>query len=885
MPRSRRYPPRTGSILPLLVISIIALMGMIALGVDIGLVAGARTQAQDVADLSAMAGARMLNGDSSDSSNLNNVTTAVATAKVAAANNSILTKPVTQSMITTTTGIYTYDSTAQRFTATFPNSPGTNAWSVMKVVVNTTQQTYFGRVFGINSFNVTANATAAHRPRDVALVLDFSGSMKYGSQSAFFTGDYNDLEGSLNPDPIYPQFGHYYAISQRALASGTTGPTSNGTGYNPMQRTIYFEDSGGETHAANNLTTTSNGGPPVVQDFVTVYNGSRVNAFYQPGSGAWNPSTLPVCTPAPDNFKDQTDSPSTYVGDKWPRQNRAKNGTNNWAVTVLEYCNGSNSTLADNHQINASIAGGKWEGTAGSNGYGSTFVGYSMGPGYYGKTFWMWPPDPRWGSGTQAPDPTKISTSNPVKDVYGNWLCDWRKRFFVYGESYSNSSFQGKPLDDNSVLFNSSGYINQPSASGYRVNYAAILAWLKNGPQVLPPNLHAGRLLYYDSIPTTIPLTGGDMNQCFWRDYINVVLGIDSNNKGGRTLYGKEPAGWGTVKITPKANLYSGGTSSSSPYMMYMDNPIRPRAQFWFGPLTMTMFLTTDNEGRDNMWPGTCHESHCWQLKAGVNSALNDIKLNHPNDWASLIFFSDESNFATPRVTLGRDYTRMKNALFYPFSLLDVLSDASQEIRPYQYYSSYNMIYYNGGGDVPNARGATCPHMAFEVAYNQFSGASGFSGRRGASKVVIFETDGVPNSYCAGTFQNNGAYNSQYTGGIGTSSFVGNNDPSATTPAVAAVTQICALDTAANPGYSTSRNKARVHAIGFGDLFETSNTEKAQALAFLLQVQQAGNTSAATDTSIESYKIITGDYNTRIANLKQALERIMQSGIQVSLIQ
>ena len=59
---------------------------------------------------------------------------------------------------------------------------------------------------------------------------------------------------------------------------------------------------------------------------------------------------------------------------------------------------------------------------------------------------------------------------------------------------------------------------------------------------------------------------------------------------------------------------------------------------------------------------------------------------------------------------------------------------------------------------------------------------------------------------------------------------------------------------------------------------------KQAALDFLLAVQQDGKTSSSSDTSIESYKIITGDYNTRIDKIRQALERIMQSGIQVSLI-
>ena len=77
-----------------------------------------------------------------------------------------------------------------------------------------------------------------------------------------------------------------------------------------------------------------------------------------------------------------------------------------------------------------------------------------------------------------------------------------------------------------------------------------------------------------------------------------------------------------------------------------------------------------------------------------------------------------------------------------------------------------------------------------------------------------------------------------------------------------------------------------VHALAFGQLFESTTTSpmKQAALDFLLAVQQDGKTSSSSDTSIESYKIITGDYNTRIDKIRQALERIMDSGIQVSLI-
>ena len=40
-----------------------------------------------------------------------------------------------------------------------------------------------------------------------------------------------------------------------------------------------------------------------------------------------------------------------------------------------------------------------------------------------------------------------------------------------------------------------------------------------------------------------------------------------------------------------------------------------------------------------------------------------------------------------------------------------------------------------------------------------------------------------------------------------------------------------------------------------------------------------------SDTGIPSYQIITGTYTTRISNLRTALERILQSGVQVTLIE
>ena len=75
--------------------------------------------------------------------------------------------------------------------------------------------------------------------------------------------------------------------------------------------------------------------------------------------------------------------------------------------------------------------------------------------------------------------------------------------------------------------------------------------------------------------------------------------------------------------------------------------------------------------------------------------------------------------------------------------------------------------------------------------------------------------------------------------------------------------------------------------MAFGELFEPATVSglKAPALNFLLSVQQVGGTSAAGDSAIQPYKIIVGSYQTRINNIKTAMQLIMQGGVQIALIQ
>jgi hypothetical protein len=169
---------------------------------------------------------------------------------------------------------------------------------------------------------------------------------------------------------------------------------------------------------------------------------------------------------------------------------------------------------------------------------------------------------------------------------------------------------------------------------------------------------------------------------------------------------------------------------------------------------------------------------------------------------------------------------------------------------------------------------------------------------------VIFETDGVPNTTCSGTLTGSGGTGNYYYKSIGNATYVNTEtaiNVTEKTSAFAIVQQIVASTTASKPGYSTTRNPAYVHAISFGDLFESTSTSAMTpaALRFQTAVQIYGNTSQSPGGSwlsnsldyntyyvnVEPWKVIVGDYNTRISNIGTCMQRIMQSGVQVALIQ
>ena len=208
--RTNRSKRQSGVVLVLVLVTLITLMTFVALAVDLGMLAVARTQCQDAADSAAMAGARALNGNSSNNNNYANATPA---ALQAATGNVVLSSPIQSSQVAIDIGRYVYVPANLRFEGQFPG-PSTENWSMARATISTNigTQLPFARVFSFAGVNLQAVATAAHRPRDIAIVLDYSGSMRVCQPDG-----HADLGQSLveqsgqRVSDVRPLFGHQHS--------------------------------------------------------------------------------------------------------------------------------------------------------------------------------------------------------------------------------------------------------------------------------------------------------------------------------------------------------------------------------------------------------------------------------------------------------------------------------------------------------------------------------------------------------------------------------------------------------------------------------------------------------------------------------------------------
>ena len=574
--------------------------------------------------------------------------------------------------------------------------------------------------------------------------------------------------------------------------------------------------------------------------------------------------------------------------------------------------------------------------TAASASNGAT-VGLATGPplcGIYsvsstsGSTAWPWPNDGGSSLGTYLTTNVylpggsrKLLTTdavykkimrlynwNYVVDSVGTTPCDWRVRFFG--------------TDDNTKLFASSnGEMNLPGGSTYTINYNEILRWIAAAPNPFPTQLRAGRIKYYGSIPTAITGTWpsyGNTDQRFWVEFIDYVLGFRQTSAGvyqdisNMAGYGTDFS-WGTVSRTAPP-------SAPTQYMGYSDNPARPRLRFWFGPLMMVDYLNNYNMDINvanyfYMQPGDSYEAPLYTGKQGFLAAVDTMKNNHPNDWVAIAQYSwprtsasdSTRRFNSVSCPLGTNYAYAKSALLFPFSTINADGTCNNtEVTPYDADPATGSVPSANFVDTPRADGDTCFAMGLMLSYNQFavtttsdatlrsfvtstpitfpSGMAGGMGRKGAQKVIMFETDGLPNCTATATLTSGGSYNyyqirydmnRPYSSEYPSINALAVNDPTV-------LSQVYSLVDQLKTDFSTSRNPFRLYAFGFGPVF--SGSQANSALSTLQTMQYHAGTQSDPATALPSNQIITGTDAQMSSRMVNAFTSVLQSGVQVALI-
>jgi Flp pilus assembly protein TadG len=829
---------RRGAALPIVAACIVGICGFVALAVDVGRMAVAKAEVQSIADVAATAATRSLNGVLPQ-----NLALATQNANNAASNFSILGVPVSigaggNTTITLTYGTYHYDPVAQQFSPQFTLQPGEN-FNLVQANVTTTAPTTFAKVFGVSAFNMTAGSIAAYRPRDVAIVLDYSGSMNnesdiWNNEAYLDNGQAapnNPNFTSNNAETVFPQFGHYsnqtnysdYAHYANLLCPSANSSASN----NPLLNNAAI--------GKCNVSQAALGIPAMVGDFWSNNRGQTANGAF---------------TSAPDTYA------TAPGGDNYLRVNNVSG--NPYASTLQAINNGS---LGPNAGFE-------------TNGYkqftGTTFNGYTQGPRYWGKTFFIWPPDP---------------------------TNDWRKKYFG--------------TNDNTKLWDANGNWLDPPGN-YTINYKAILAWINSAPNIFPAELRSGNTLFYSAIPTDVSASAYDhtqpnynitnADQRFWKEYIDYVIGV-WRDPNGNIQHPAHPAcsigndyTFGTVKIS---------APPGSPYMNYADNPQRPRHRLWFGPMTMIQFMSDTG-----LFPATTHDIAMYPMKVGLGLALMDIQGNHPNDLVSMCLFSrpqynndaqGTGAFNVAQFSLGNNYQAMINALWVP------PGGGTTDVRP---WDPINAQTARAHGDYD---ANTASSYGFMLAYNQLSSSAvlrgveqstgpgtGGLGRVGAQRLVIYETDGMANqdSLPGNSLFNGGGGNSYYQIMPGQTLNGGGYNQ---TNLLQVVQNICnnADGTPGNPpgftpftpnqgypGYAAPGKPVSIECVAFGAIFEVPGPTQNSSVALLQQISTIGGTvfpSSPTDPT-NGWRWCIGTMAQRQSSLRTAFMNIMNSGVPITLI-
>ena len=227
----KRFLKRAAAAVYVLLCTTVAL-GFAAMAVDVGMLYSAKSELQRTADACAMAAAKGMITDGTVSAETNARNTAVDFAT----RNTVLGAPVG---LSPTQDIELGTATLNTGTGQWVFAPSSGGYNAVRVTVRRTANSpsgaiglNFSKIFGKSSQDVQARATAMLIPRDIAVVVDLSGSMNWDSQLRYYNrtdGGYSNLRDiwcALNgPECSRPYVPGAPTATEYA---GDTGPTIGG---------------------------------------------------------------------------------------------------------------------------------------------------------------------------------------------------------------------------------------------------------------------------------------------------------------------------------------------------------------------------------------------------------------------------------------------------------------------------------------------------------------------------------------------------------------------------------------------------------------------------------------------------------------------------------
>lgn len=170
---------RRGIVAVLSGLLLVFLLGMVAFAIDVGYMFVADAQLQNAADSAALAAAAFIASDTAD---------ADREARRFATANHVATRAIDESEVTTEFG--EWDPDTRTFAA--GGGPGN---AVRVSVERNAISLFFAPVLGIDRFNTRASAVAMSNPRDIAFVVDLSGSMNNDTEPCWATSEINSAFG------------------------------------------------------------------------------------------------------------------------------------------------------------------------------------------------------------------------------------------------------------------------------------------------------------------------------------------------------------------------------------------------------------------------------------------------------------------------------------------------------------------------------------------------------------------------------------------------------------------------------------------------------------------------------------------------------------------